>query len=299
MIRAHATMKITIGVCVKNSERTIKGAIAGIFNQKYPREQMQVIIVDGCSTDRTVPIIRNMALEMDMPVEILSDKGKGLGAARQIVVDNAKGEYIVFVDGDVELQEDFVQKQVDFMERHPKAAAAIGSYIFKEGNLLSTVWSLCCHVVPAMGTDGTIFRLEALRQVGGFDENIRGAAEDTDVILRIRKEGWVTSANEDAQFYHNCRQNLGEFLKERAWIGFGSHYLNHKHGCLNPLWRNLPAGSLRYGLELSGKSYRLTNRKSSFLIPLLLIFGNVAWWFGFFKAHFNGYGHERHREFWN
>jgi len=290
-------MKITVGVCVKNSERTIKGALAGILNQKYPREQMQVIIVDGCSTDRTLSIIENMASEMDMPVEILSDKGKGLGAARQTVVDNAKGDYIVFVDGDVELQEDFVQKQVDFMEKNPKVATAVGRYMFKEGNLLSTVWSLCCYVAPPMGTDGTIFRLEALRQVEGFDENIRGAAEDTDVILRIRKEGWEISANEEAQFYHNCRQSLREFWKERAWIGSGSHYLNHKHGCLNPLWRSLPAGSLRYGLELAIESYGSTNRKTSFLIPPLLVFGNIAWWFGFIQAHFNGYGHECPREF--
>ena len=149
MIEARAAMKITVGVCVKNSERTIKGAIDGILNQNYPREQMQVIIVDGCSTDRTLPIIKNMISETDMSVEILSDKGKGLGAARQTVVDNAKGDYIVFVDGDVELQEDFVQKQVDFMEKNPKVAAAVGRYMFKEGNLLSTVWSLCCHEVPA------------------------------------------------------------------------------------------------------------------------------------------------------
>jgi glycosyltransferase involved in cell wall biosynthesis len=290
-------MKTTVGVCVKNSERTIKGAIAGILNQNYPREQMQVIIVDGCSTDRTLPIIKNMISETDMSVEILSDKGKGLGAARQTVVDNAKGNYIVFVDGDVELQEDFVQKQVDFMEKNPKVATAVGKYMFKEGNLLSTVWSLCCHVVPPMGTDGTIFRLEALRQVEGFDENIRGAAEDTDVILRIRKKGWEISANEEAQFYHNCRQSLREFWKEQAWIGSGSHYLNHKHGCLNPLWHSIPAGSFRYGLKLAIESYGSTNRKTSFLIPPLLVFGKIAWWFGFIKAHFNGYGHERPREF--
>jgi glycosyltransferase involved in cell wall biosynthesis len=293
-------MNITVGVCVKNSERTIQGTIDGILNQKYPREQMQVIIVDGCSTDRTLPIIKNMASEMNMPVEILSDKGKGLGAARQMVVDNAKGDYIIFVDGDVELQEDFVQKQVDFMEKNPKVATAVGRYMFKEGNLLSTVWSLVCHGTPPVGTegtDGTIFRLEALRQVEGFDENIRGAAEDTDVIIRIRKEGWTLSGNEEAQFYHNCRQSLKEFWKEQAWIGSGSHYLNHKHGCLNPLWRRLPAGSLRYGLELAIKSYRSTNRKTSFLIPPLLMFGKIAWWFGFIKAHFDGYGHERPREF--
>jgi len=285
-------MKVTVGMCVKNSERTIKGAIDGLLNQKYPREQMQVIIVDGCSTDRTLPIIKNVTSEMEMQVKILSDKGKGLGAARQTVVDNAKGDYIVFVDGDVELQEDFVQKQVDFMEKNPKVAGAVGRYMFKEGNLLSTVWSLCRHVVPPLGTDGTIFRLKALRQVEGFDKNIRGAAEDTDVILRIRRKGWAFSANEDAQFYHNCRQSLKEFWKEQAWVGSGSHYLNHKHGCLNPLWRIIPAGYLRFGLKLAIKSYGLTNRKTSFLIPPLMMLGNIAWWFGFIKAHMDGYGHE-------
>jgi glycosyltransferase involved in cell wall biosynthesis len=284
-------MRIAFGVCVKNNERTIKTAIDSILKQKYPRELMQLIIVDGCSTDRTLPIIEKMTSEIDISAEIFSDQGKGLGAARQMVVDNAKGDYIIFVDGDVELQEDFVQEQVDFMEKNPKVATAVGRYMFKEGNLLSTVWSLFCHVAPQLGTDGTIFRLEALRQVDGFDENIRGAAEDTDVIRRISKKGWASSANDEAQFYHNCRESLREFWKEQAWRGSGNHYLNHKHGSSDALWRNVPAGSFKYGLELAVKSYGLTNRKTSFLIPPVMVFGNLAWWFGFIKAHLNGYGH--------
>jgi len=287
-------MKTTVGVCVKNNERTVEGAIDSILNQKYPKELMQIIIVDGCSTDRTLPIIKNMTSEKHMILEIFSDQGKGLGAARQMVVDNAKGDYIIFVDGDVELQEDFVQKQVDFMEKTPKVAAAVGRYMFEEGNLISTVWSLLCHVQGALGTDATIFRLEALRQVGGFDENIRGASEDKDVILRIRKKGWAFSANEEARFYHNCRQSFKEFWKEQVWVGSGNHYLNHKHGSIDgsPLWRRIPAGSFRYGLKLAIRSYKSTNRKISFLIPPLMVLGNIAWWFGFIKAHMNGYGHE-------
>lgn len=291
-VKKTTAMKITVGVCVKNNERTIKGAIDGILNQKYPRELMQVIIIDGCSTDRTLPIIKNMTSEMDMSVEIFSDKGKGLGAARQMVVDNAKGDYIIFVDGDVELQQDFVQKQVDFMEKNQKVATAVGRYLFKEGNLISTVWCLYNHVSGfGLGNDATIYRREALREVGGFDENMRGT-EDKDVILRIRKKGWALSVNEKAGFYHTCRENCKELWKEQAWFGSGNHYLNHKHGCLNPLWRSLPVGSFRYGLELAIKSYRLTNRKISFLIPLIMVFGNIAWWFGFIEAHMNGYGHE-------
>jgi glycosyltransferase involved in cell wall biosynthesis len=287
-------MKITIGVCVKNNERTIRGAVTSILKQSYGMEKMQLIIVDGCSTDKTLSIVESAISEIDMSVKILSDKGKGLGAARQMVVDNSKGDYLVFVDGDVELQKDFVQKQVDLMEENPKVALAVGKYMLKEGNLLSTVWNLSCHVAPQLGTDGTIFRLKALRQVGGFDENIRGASEDTDVIFRICQNDWSFSENEKAGFYHNSRQSFKELWKEQAWIGFGSHYLNQKHGCLNPLWRRLPPGSLIYGLKLALKSYRLTSRKISFLIPSLMVFGKTAWWFGFIQAQFNEYGHHAH-----
>jgi peptidoglycan/xylan/chitin deacetylase (PgdA/CDA1 family)/glycosyltransferase involved in cell wall biosynthesis len=287
-------IKITVGVCVKNKERTIKSSIDSIFKQKFPRDLMQIIVVDGCSTDRTLPIIRNVTSAMNMSVEIFSDKSKGLGAARQMVVDNAKGDYIIFVDGDVELQEDFVQKQVDFMEKNPKVATAVGRYMCKEGNLLSTVWCLFNSVSSSLGNDATIYRSEVLRQVGGFDENIRGAAEDKDVVLRIHKKGWAFSANEKAGFYHNCRQSFKEFWKEQAWFGSGDHYLFHKHGSIDstPLWRRIPAGYFRYGLRLAAKSYRLANRKISFLMPSLMVLGNIAWWFGFVKAHLNGYGHE-------
>jgi GT2 family glycosyltransferase len=209
-----------------------------------------------------------------------------------MVVDNARGDYIIFVDGDVELQEDFMQKQVDFMKKNPKVATAIGEYMFKEGNLISTIWCLASHISGfGLGNDATIYRSEALRQVGGFDKNMRGT-EDKDVILRIRKKGWSFLVNEKAGFYHNCRESFKGFWKEQAWFGSGNHYLNHKHGPLRPLWLSLPAVSFINGLELSIKSYRLTNRKISFLISPLIVLGNIAWWFGFIKAHINGYGHE-------
>jgi glycosyltransferase involved in cell wall biosynthesis len=293
--KKELAMEITIGVCVKNSEKTIKRAIESILKQKYPIELMRIIIVDGCSTDRTLSIVRSMISEINMSVEVLSDKGKGLGAARQIIVDKAKGDYLIFVDSDVELQADLVQKQVDYMEKNPKAAIAIARYLFKEGNLISTVWNLKKHLATHLGNDATICRLEALRQVGGFDGNMRGASEDKDLIFRAQKKGWTFSVNEEVGFYHDCRHTLKEFWIEQTWFGFGNHFLNHKHGDSGPLWRNLPVGSFRYGLELAKKGYGLTNRKTSFLIPLLMGFGNIAWWIGFTTAHLRGYGHRKVR----
>jgi glycosyltransferase involved in cell wall biosynthesis len=54
LTKARDALKITVGVCAKNSERTIERAFEAMLNQKYPGERIQVIIVDGCSTDRTL-----------------------------------------------------------------------------------------------------------------------------------------------------------------------------------------------------------------------------------------------------
>jgi peptidoglycan/xylan/chitin deacetylase (PgdA/CDA1 family)/glycosyltransferase involved in cell wall biosynthesis len=289
----NAHSHVTIGVPVKNSERTIERSIDSILKQKYPKELIQLIVVDGCSTDKTLSIIKNMTSKTNMQVEIYSDKGKGLGMARQTIVNEAKGDYLIFVDGDCEVPNDFVQKQIDYMEKNPKVGIAFSKYLFKEGTLFETLWSLKQSNSNFLGCDATICRLNALRQSGGFDQSMRGAAEDKDLVVRVQRKGWVISINEEAGFCHNSRTNAIEFWREQVWFGSGNHYLYHKGNALIPLWRNFPAGSFIDGLRSAKKSYGSTNRRLSFLIPLLLVYAKIAWWVGFAKAHFDGYGHRK------
>jgi glycosyltransferase involved in cell wall biosynthesis len=283
---------VTIGVCVKDAEETIKESINSIINQKYPTELIQVIIVDGCSKDKTLSIVASATLKTDMKVEIYSDKGRGLGTARQIVVDHAYDKYIIFVDADVKIFDDFVKNHAKFMEENPDVGVAFGRPMHQEGTLVSTVWDLHCYATGGfMGNDATIYRSEALRQAGGFDANIKGAAEDRDLIARIRAKGWLVSTNEKARFFHKCRENFKDFWDEQSWFGYGDHYINHKNKNMDPMWRKLPIGSFTYGLRMALKAYELTHRKTSFLIPLQMVLGNIAWWFGFIKGHMDSYGH--------
>ena len=284
--------KVTIGLCVKNSEKTIRDSIDSIIGQKYPSELIQLVIVDGCSKDKTMPIIASAIAETGVRVETYSDEGKGLGAARQIVVNNANGKYVIFVDADVIIFDDFVRRHVDFMAENSNVGVAFGKPMFQEGTLVSTVWSLYCYINGGfLGNDATIYRPEAIKEVHGFDLNIKGAGEDVDLIDKIRVKGWLVSTNEKARFFHKSRDTLREFSTERIWFGYGGHYLYHKNRIAQPLWHDLPIGALRYGLKMAFKAYRLTQRKISFLIPLQLIFGNVSWWVGFIKGHLYGFGH--------
>lgn len=287
------SIRVTIGVCAKDAERTIRQSVESIIAQKYPSELIQLVVVDGCSKDNTLSIIRSATSKRaGMIVETYSDKGEGLGTARQIVINHAEGKYVIFVDADVILFNDFVRNHVEFMERNPDVSIASAKSLLIEGSLIATIWDLANYATELSGLGGSICRLEALQQVGGFDTKIRGASEDRDLLLRFQLNGLKISINRAARCFHRRRENLCLLWNEQSWFGYGDHYLVHKHGSTaGPVWLKLPVVELNYSLKLASKTYEETGSRLSFLLLPIMIFGDLAWWTGFAKAHKNEYGH--------
>jgi len=298
--------RITLGICVKNSGKTLQKCLESILNQKYPRELMEIIVVDGGSTDDTMDIATSIISKSGVPSRFCSDQGKGLGSARQIVLDITDNEYVVWVDSDVIVSSDFLVNEVKFMRQNPRVAVATGKYILKKNHLdtlpailegiskyvASIEYPLARKQPGLPPNDASIYRVKAAKQVQGFDKNIRGASEDTDLIVRMRKKGWLLSVNEKAGYCAFSRETWQGMWTERSWFGYGTHYLGHKHRDMHVCRRAVPFVVLLAGLRMSIEAYRLTLRKESFLLPLASVFLNTAWWFGYVKGHMDGYGHK-------
>jgi glycosyltransferase involved in cell wall biosynthesis len=295
---------ITIGLCVKNAENTIRNCIQSILNQQYPKRLVEIIVVDGKSKDKTIQIAERLISLADFSVRFYSDEGKGLGVARQIVLDNTNSKYVIWVDSDVVISENFVQSQVEFMEKHPKVAVATGMYFLRQGADI-TLPALLQSLAKLVGScefketsprglppnDASIYRVEPSKRVGGFDKCIKGAAEDEDIILRMRKKGWLISVNRETKFSAFTRQSWRDVWSEAAWFGYGKHYLGHKYKNLHVCMYSIPLINFYVGIRTSLKAYRLTSQPKSFLLPFAYVFSSIAWWFGFLKAHLEGYGH--------
>lgn len=289
---------VTIGICVRNSEETIREAIDSVLIQDFPHELMEVIFVDDGSTDSTLSIISDCFQKMNMNVKIFHHEWKGLGASRNVVVDNADGDYIIWVDGDMILTKDYIKKQVEFMEEHPEVGIAKGTQSLESSqNLLATLelYSRAASRIvdynskkgrlKAIGTGGSIYRSEAIRQVGGFDKNLCGYGEDWDAEIRVKAAGWEVCIT-PVEFHDYERYKLSsKLLWRRYWLrGYHQYFFLNKYKGLISLYKMLPSAAFISGLLYARIIYRRVNQKKAFFLPLQCYFKAVAWWVGFLKA---------------
>lgn len=220
---------ITVGVCVKNSERTIRGCLESIVNSDYDKLKLEIIVVDGNSVDNTVRVAKEILEKSGIKFKLHSDGGRGLGYARQMVVNNAKGKYICWVDGDNILPRSFFKAHAEFAKKHCNVGLFIPIILFREkhalvrlegyGWLLPTLNAIGKQKMPLLAMQGTLTPLEVLKVIGGFNKSIKGAGEDIELINRMRQKGYKVVVNPEAMIYHIMRGSWKTLYRQVSWWG--------------------------------------------------------------------------------
>jgi glycosyltransferase involved in cell wall biosynthesis len=286
--------QVSIGVCVRNNADTIREAIESTLAQDFPHELMELIVVAGNSHDETLSVANEKLKNATLTVKIFTESN-GLGYARQLVVDNAEGKYIVWVDGDMVISPSFVSKLFRYMEGNPEAGIVKGRQALEPGaNLLATLeaysrvagkmidYSSKKAFSKVLGTSGCIYRIEAIRQAGGFDKNLRGYCEDWDAEIRVRAAGWRFSTI-DVKYHDYERNRLSwENLWKRYWLrGYYTHYFLQKYPSLIRHYRMFPPAAFVAGFLNALKLFKLTKRKAVYLLPFQHFYKFTAWYVGF------------------
>ncbi len=114
MERYYAENTVSVIIPVYNVEEYIDRTLKSIFTQTY--KDLEIVMVDDCSTDRSAEIIAKYQEEHPEIVYHLQEKNKGAGYARNKALELAKGRYVAFLDSDDEWMPDKIEQQLELMK---------------------------------------------------------------------------------------------------------------------------------------------------------------------------------------
>lgn len=111
-------MKANLSICIPmyNCETYIVDCLKSIQRQ-FSDEGLEVIIIDDCSTDRSRENAENYIAENRMNAHIFSNtQNSGVACSRNVAVEKANGEYVMFLDSDDYLNADFYENVIEYIK---------------------------------------------------------------------------------------------------------------------------------------------------------------------------------------
>jgi len=221
---------VSIVVPVRNNEMTIREVLEALESQTYGN--LEIIVVDGASEDRTVEIASQFN------VRILREEARGPNHARNLGVKNARGGFIVFIDGDCKPDPRWVEMILRPLS-DPKVGVVGGTIdVWNSDSYLALYGHFArVPVMPRfearMVQDTRRFnelpvstsmavRRDVFDRTGLFDESYRGGFEETEFLWRVVKSGYILVDEPLAVVYHWNRETLGGLLSQTWRYGVGA-----------------------------------------------------------------------------
>lgn len=90
---------VSVIIAAKNAEETIGGSLKSLVNQRFGRDELEVIVVNDGSTDDTAGVIAEFADQLNL-VTIHNAESRGVSTARNTALEAATGATITYLDGD-------------------------------------------------------------------------------------------------------------------------------------------------------------------------------------------------------
>lgn len=133
-MKSNCQYKISIILPVYNVENYIEACFNSIISQTIT-QGIECVIVDDCGKDHSIEIVEKLvaSYEGDIHFKIVHHvSNKGLSAARNTGIKEAKGEYLYFLDSDDEIIPETLEKMYALVEQHPNVDLVQGGFFRKQ-----------------------------------------------------------------------------------------------------------------------------------------------------------------------
>ena len=112
---------VSIIIPTYNRKEKLVNLIESIFQNDYPKEKIEIIVVDDASTDNTKEYVNKMFPQVKV---IRNNEEKLLAESRNIGIRASKGKYLLIIDDDNVIDKNTIKELVNYMEKHPQTGVA-------------------------------------------------------------------------------------------------------------------------------------------------------------------------------
>jgi glycosyltransferase involved in cell wall biosynthesis len=219
-----------------NEEKTIQKTLEAIYRQTFPVKEMEVIIADGHSTDKTRECIERFAhSHKELIIRVLDNDKQAIPSGLNVAMKAASGEFIIRMDAHSEPNPSYIEKTIALLTEGKadnvggvwkimpssdtwisKSIAAAASHPFGVGDAFYRFATSGRYVdtVPFGG-----FRRSLIDKIGYFDENLL-SNEDYEFNTRIRQSGGQIWLEPEIQSNYYARENLAKLAAQYWRYGY-------------------------------------------------------------------------------
>lgn len=243
-------VRVSFILGILNAERTLHKCLNGILKQNFPKDEYEILIIDGGSEDSTLDIVSTYMRHYNN-IHLFHNPRKlseGKGMSKDIGVEKSKGGIVIFIDHDnIISDKEWLKKMlVPFKDKKIMASQSLLEYRKDDGLFLKYVnrigvedpfavpYSLVSQVVLNPQNfelvDGKYYTydLDYKKDVvlfGGANgcafrkkvfEIIGGYTRDVDVFASMSEYKMKVAVCKDCKVYHKTASNMLQFLKKKA-----------------------------------------------------------------------------------
>jgi glycosyltransferase involved in cell wall biosynthesis len=234
---------VSVIMPVHNEEDFIQRSLGAVLAQDYPPDRMEVLIVDGLSSDRTYDNIRKLnAKPCRMEVRLLENKGRIVPTGLNLAIRQAKGDVIIRVDGHTVIAPDYVRQCVQALRRTEADNVGgrmdgIGHTMFGETVALATsspfgVGGARFHYSDKEEWTDTTYlgawHRSVFERIGLFDEELV-RNQDDEFNYRLRAAGGKILLSPRITSQYTVRSTPWSLLKQYFQYGFWKVRVLQKH----------------------------------------------------------------------
>ena len=227
---------VSVVIATYNRSAILSRCLDALFDQSYPKDQYEIIVINDGSKDNTEDVLREYEKKAPCRFTWITQENHGRSYTRNAGIAQSKGDLICFADDDCVAEKDWIKNLIAGFINDTIGAVG-GRIVSYQTNTPIQQFIENSGIVDqetfikrnTLITGNAAYRKHVLTDIGGFDSHLI-ACEDLDISIKTQLLGYTLTYVPDAVVHHDHPATVKSLFSQQYRNGIGFVGLHRKYG---------------------------------------------------------------------